>query len=320
MTTLIHSPPYSLKKVSQQISKVTGYTVLDKATWTKDDIIIISNPDDFMARVIALNFRRVKAIYSVMEGTSINFRTIDHISNWSNMYGIKVFTPSKYSKFFHDIENFNNVEVLPHAIETPLNINNRYPDKKVFGYISAYMERKYPKFLEETFKRTQNVYYYIKTSKNNPFNKYFKQVDTEIYKDTPISDYYLNIDVYVNFSNGGGFEMTPLEAISYGIPTIIPDIPLFRETILQYWNNYPLLVKSNNDYYIWKCCNFAIVCWNYDPIDLANIINNINDMNKEQYYNLKQEFVEKGIPLVKEHYPLSLYERFKQIELCQLGH
>ena len=61
MTTLIHSPPYSLKKVSQQISKVTGYPVLDKATWTRDDIIIVSNPDDFMARVIALNYRRVKA-------------------------------------------------------------------------------------------------------------------------------------------------------------------------------------------------------------------------------------------------------------------
>jgi len=73
MTTLIHSPPYSLKKVSYDISKVTGYQVLDKATWIKDDVIIISNPDDFMARVMALNYRKVKAIYRVMEGTSINF-------------------------------------------------------------------------------------------------------------------------------------------------------------------------------------------------------------------------------------------------------
>jgi len=313
MTTLIHSPPYSLKKVSQQISQITRYPILDKATWTKDDIIIISNPDDFMARVMVLNFRRIKALYSVMEGTSINFRVIDHISSWSNQYDIKVFTPTKYSKFYHDIENFSNVEVLPHGIEIPNQINNRYPDKKIFGYIGAYMERKYPSFIKFTLEKTPNVYYHIKTSKNNPFNQYFKQVDTEIYKDTPISDYYNNIDVYVNFSNAGAFEMTPLETLSYGIPTIIPDIPLFRETILQYWNNYPLLVKGNNDYYIWKCCNYAIVCWNYDAMDLANIINNVNDMNKEQYYNLKQTFIEKGIPLVKEHYPLSLYKRFSEI-------
>ena len=313
MTTLIHSPPYSLKKVSYDISKVTGYPVLDKATWTKDDIIIISNPDDFMAKTMSLNYRRIKALYSVMEGTSINFRVIDHISSWSNQYDIKVFTPTRYSKFYHDIENFNNVEILYHGIETPLNINNRYPDKKIFGYIGAYMERKYPFFIKLTLEKTPNVYYHIKTSKTNPFNQYFKQVDTEIYRDTPINDYYNNIDVYVNFSNAGAFEMTPLETLSYGIPTIIPDIPLFRETILQYWQKYPLLVKSNNDYYIWKCCNYAIVCWNYDTIDLANIINNINDMNKEQYYNLKQTFIERGIPLVKEHYPLSLYERFKEI-------
>jgi len=313
MTTLIHSPPYSLKKVSQQISQITGYPVLDKGTWIKDNIIIVSNPDDFMARVMALNYRRVKAMYSVMEGTSINFRVIDHISSWSNQYGIKIFTPTRYSKFYHDIENFNNVEILYHGIETPTEINNRYPDKKIFGYISAYMERKYPSFIKFTLEKTPNVYYHIKTSKNNPFNKYFTIVDTEIYKDTPISDYYNNIDVYVNFSNAGAFEMTPLETLSYGIPTIIPDIPLFRETILQYWNNYPLLVKGNNDYYIWKCCNYAIVCWYYDAVDLANIINNVNEMSKEQYYNLKQTFIEKGVPLVKEHYPLSLYKRFSEI-------
>jgi len=313
MTTISPGIPYSIRKIAHQISQITNYPVLNMPSWTQDNVILINNPDDLMARTMTLNYRRIKAIYSIMEGTNIKYITIDHITNWVTQNNIKVFTPSKYSKFYHDIQNFKNVEVLYHGIETPTGINNRYPNKKIFGYIGAYIERKYPSFIKFTLEKTPNVYYHIKTSNNNPFNKYFKKVDTEIYKDTPISDYYNNIDVYVNFSNAGAFEMTPLEAISYGIPTIIPDIPLFRETILQYWNNYPLLVKGNDDYYIWECCNYAIVCWNYDAVDMANIINNINDMNKEQYYNLKQTFIERGIPLVKEHYPLSLYERFKEI-------
>ena len=313
MTTIIRGGAYSFKKVALDISKVTGFAITDKPYIVRDNSIIINNPETFMSRAMTFNFGRIKALYSVLEGTNLDLRTVDHISSWAKQWKIKVFTPTKYSKFFHELLNFENVEVLPHAIELPNQINNRYPKQRIFSYMAGYMERKYPKFLEKTFKRTQNVYYYIKTSGVNPFLKYFKQYDFDIYKDIDISNYYLNIDVYVNFSNAGAFEITPLEAISYGIPTIIPDIPLFRETILQYWNNYPLLVKGNNDYYIWKGFGFNIVCWYYDPIDLANIINNINDMSSEQYYNLKQEFIEKGRKMVKEHYPLSLYERFKQI-------
>lgn len=317
MTVIIPSTPYSLQNEAKIISNYLGYSIGNNKLFYNDKIIAISNPDAILRRILMSNKKNVRIVYSVLEGVLINTVTMNSLKMYIDMYKPIIYTPSLISKFYHELSGIKINDIIHHAIQLPANINNRYnPETKVFSYASGNIERKYPKFLKPMFekmKQENKIYFYIKGKWNVVYKNYVKQYDETMYNDTPIENYYLNIDVFVNLSGAGGFERMPLEALSYGIPAIIPDIPLYRETILQYWNNYPLRVKSTKNYYIWNIGDYNIPIFEYDIMEMYDLMKQINDMNKEQYYDLKMTFIEKGRELVAKHYPISLYDRFKNI-------
>jgi len=315
MVTIIPTLPYSIKKVANDIAKHINGKVGNIGYYLNELIIGIGNPDPNMERILRFNRKNVRKVYLVIEGTSVNTMTINNIKLYINTYKPEVYAPSKLSKFYLELMDIQINDVIHHAIELPEKYNQRFnPEKKIFSYASGMLERKYPYFLEPMFKKMKEeskIYFYIKGGGNVRYRDYVSQYDETMYSNTDISEYYMNIDVFVNLSGTEGFGLMPLEALSYGIPTIIPDISIFRETILQYWNNYPLLVKSTGNYYIWKFGEWRIPVFEYDVMEMYDLMKQINEMSKEQYYDLKMQFIEKGRKMISEHYPLSLYDKFK---------
>ncbi len=315
MVVVISTLAYSIKKAGNDIAKQINGKVGNLGYYLNDLIVAVGNPDSVMARILTYNRKNVRKVYLIIEGIADNMFYVNTIRNIINMYKPTVYAPSKYVKFYLELMDIKVNQVLPHAVDFPPQYNHRlYPKKKVFSYASGMLERKYPYFLEPMFKKMKEenqIYFYIKGSGNVRYKDYVSQYDETMYTDSDISEYYMNIDVFVNLSGTEGFGMMPLEALSYGIPTIIPDIPIFRETILQHWNNYPLLVKSTSNFYVWKFGEWRIPVFEYDAMEMYEIMKQINDMNQEQYYDLKMQFIEKGRKMIAEHYPLSLYDALK---------
>ena len=305
---IMRNAAYSFGVVSRMIGEVCGYKEIPLVSIPNDYVMFIGNPDAGMRSYLMNKVKWTKIVYSVLEGITRNSAVVDFFNSLKADH----YTPSNYARKYHLLSGFSDLEVVPHAIKLGP-VNTRYTNKgeRVFGYLSGYLERKYPYFLRFLFdKLDHTVKWYVKTSGPNPFLQFFDKYDNKIYGDHDIESYYQSIDVYVNFGSGGGFEMTPLEAIGRGIPTIIPDMPLFRETIISKWRNYPLVVDGMDDFYTWKFGDYIIPVWYYSTDHMAKIINEIANMPPSVYRDLKDEFVSKGPEFVKQYYPLSLYKRF----------
>lgn len=324
MVTVIPSLPYSIQKVGKDIAKVNGWNVIlpqrngslpDDAYSINDDIMIVGNVDPYLSNVIMIFGRKIKVAYLVAEG---EINQIPQIAGFG-MLKSKIVTPSKFSKTFLEHFGFTDIDVIPHYIAIP---KYEEPEKVhtgkdiIYGWLGGTIERKYPNFIGPMLNeiKHEGIFVRLLTAGTNPFINLFTEIRTDEYEIQDLSDWYRSIDIFWNISGNEGFGITPLEAMSYGKPAILPDMPPFDETIFkpyeQKYGSYPLKVKTYG-YYIWNYGHYHIPIYAWSTYHAMDIMYKLRDMDPQQYEHFYRD-LSKKVYDIASMYPLDKYSVFAE--------
>ena len=291
MLYILPTNPFSIIRVAEDIATVLGGKVIRgffNPRALSGDVILVGNPDAH-ARLLydaVKDNEKIKNIilYLVCEG-------IFEVNQVNWLWNVKghIITPSNYvAEKFEDV-GVNVTDVIPHGVS---HFGNPKEKENIFGYVSGYMKRKYPDYLNPQFYSfIRNIDFRVITTSNNPYAKYFGKVIYGDYKlgYDDIIRFYNSINFYVNLSDAEGFGLTVLEAMAMGSVAIIPNLPVFKE-----FYPYNLVMYFNitwKRYY--EPFSFEhIEHFEYDVNDLLNKMLEALNMDSDTYKILSRYSIE----------------------------
>ena len=242
-----------------------------------DAYIFISNADwvreEHLARVRAKKY----ILYLVIEGPFYNPKLKDIAAK----YNAYVVSPSKYAA--SKIEESTKLrvdEVVPHGIAY---LPPDSPPGKAYDflYVGEYQSRKLPPWglmaaylLRDrlTLVSSPNV----EDVRRLGVRELWANVKAGIvlgYRgatDSVLRRLYATHRFYLNLSANEGFGITPLEAMAFWEIPIIPDIPVFRETIPDCAYRVPI---DGSTKYFWRFGNIMIEMFYYSPFKMYDVAN-----------------------------------------------
>jgi glycosyltransferase involved in cell wall biosynthesis len=259
------------------------------------NVIIIGNPDYALINLVNACGNRNIIIYTACDG---------NLLNKSLLYPVLkdkiVITPSKYVKTKLEAIDIHVTDVIPHAVTvftSPKTHNNHE-----MLYITAYQKRKYPEYGIRALTIAGYKPYAI-TNFMNPYKNHFRVIG-ESYQvsDKFIHDSYEKVSFYINLSDSGGFEITPLEAMAHGLVVITAKIPPIMEYI---GDTTPFLVeltgKTWYEPFIWE----NIEHFEYDYKQMSEYILKAINMNDNEYAYYSKKSYEQA-----QKYNQSIYKKF----------
>jgi len=253
-----------------------------------DIAIILGNPHLYernLYNYIKDNKKDVQFIfYIVLEGNIIPsfIPMIQYLND-----GI-IITPSNYAKAKLEQAGFKVEKVIPHGVE--VYGYAKASNTKGLGYISGYMERKYPNYLFPHIGKFKDNFYVI-TNNINPYKQYFNVVSTNEYNldDSFIYSFYKRLSFYLNISDSEGFGLTPLEALAFGNPVIAPRY----EPLTEFLPNFTLWVNTKNEKRYENWGNWLHI--EHNIIDVDDLLKKVEialNMSDNEYKELSYKSLE----------------------------
>lgn len=203
---------------------------------------------DLINRKISEKFKSVKCMTTLHNYPIEDYLMTHGKIKGSLMVALQLFAIRKLAKVSCSKaiqEKFcKKLHIETYAIENGVNfpleseINNNFNTPPVFLYLGEINQRKNVKFLVEFFSKHPEYKLWIV---GGGTGKYYEDVQAQVKNINNITmwgrtnnpdQFYKKADYLVSASCSEGLPMMVLEALSYGLPVILSDIPSHRETLI----------------------------------------------------------------------------------------
>tara|TARA_Y100000389_G_scaffold149355_2_gene148656 strand:- start:9992 stop:11623 length:1632 start_codon:yes stop_codon:yes gene_type:complete len=161
------------------------------------------------------------------------------------IYVLPHFIDQKYKKNTDSLQNNRDIifgkNIIPENFKIVLNINNHNPRKRLDIFIESLYLLNRAYFPNNS--KIADIIYVLKTQKEYDLKQKIKEFDDKynlnlghrfIHLSEKLNTYQMNIlyncaDVFVTTTSGEGFGLTPFEAVSAGVFTLVPDNTCYSE-------------------------------------------------------------------------------------------